>query len=190
MTVNITSEVFGKKPGETYTGAMEAWLLANGYASQAGYTGPGVDNEGAAGIALANDPREPDNREAPYFATTPDRHTTVANDAVHLTQAKLPNPEFDLDDADVDTEAPSDLVFEPSELVLAGGEVHATGTNLEGVTAVTVGGTAAAIVEAESDRENGVLVFTAPAKAAGSYDVVLTDASGNATATAALTYAA
>lgn len=190
MTVNITSEVFGKKPGETYTGAMEAWLLANGYASQAGYTGVGVANTGDAGLDPANDPTNPENREAPYFPSTTDRHTTIANDATHLTQAKLPNPEFDLDDADVDTEAPSDLVLEPTELVLAGGEVHVTGTNLENVTAVTVGGTAGAIVEAESDRENGVLVFTAPAKAAGTYDVVFTDASGNATVTGGLTYAA
>lgn len=189
MTVNITSEVFGKKPGETYTGAMESWLLANGYASQVDYVGPGVDNTGDAGIALANDPREAANREATYFPSTPDRHTTIANDATHLTQAKLPNPEFDLDDADVDTEAPSDLVLNLSELPLDGGEVHATGTNLEGVTAVTVGVTDAPIVEAESDRENGVLVFTAPALVAGAYDVVFTDASGNATIVDGLTYA-
>lgn len=191
MTVNITSEVFGKKPGETYTGAMEAWLLANGYAKkQAGpFNGVGTDNTGAAGIALANDPREAANREAPYFPSTPDRHTTIANDEAHLTQAKLPNPEFDLDDAGADTEAPADLALEPKVLKLAGGEVHATGTNLEGVTAVSVGGTAATDLDV-SAAGDGVVTFTAPAKAAGSYDVVFTDASGNATVTGGLTYEA
>ncbi len=99
MTVEITSEVFGKVPGETYTGAMEAWLLANGYAKQAGYTGVGVANTGSTGVAPANDPRNPANREAPYFPSTEDRHATIANDGTHLTPAKLPNPELDLDDA-------------------------------------------------------------------------------------------
>jgi hypothetical protein len=188
VTVTITSEVFGKKPGETYTGAMEAWLLAEGYASQAGYTGVGVSNTGDTAVDPANDPTNPDNREAPYFPTTADRHSTIANDATHLTQAKLPNPEFDLDDAGVDTEAPSDLVLEPTELVLAGGEVHATGTNLEGITAVTVGGTAATDLDV-TEAGDGVVTFTAPAKAAGSYDVVFTDASGNATVVGGLTYA-
>ncbi len=107
MTVEITSEVFGKVPGETYTGAMEAWLLANGYAKQAGYTGVGVANTGSTGVAPANDPRNPANREAQYFPSTEDRHATIANDGTHLTQAKLPNPEFDLDDAGDDAEESS-----------------------------------------------------------------------------------
>jgi hypothetical protein len=37
VTVTLTSEAFGKLPGETYTGAEEDWLLAQGYASRAGY---------------------------------------------------------------------------------------------------------------------------------------------------------
>lgn len=188
MTVEITSEVFGKKPGETYTGAMEAWLLANGYAKQAGYTGVGVASTGATGVAPANDPRNPANREAPYFPGTEDRHTTIANDATHLTQAKLPNPEFDLDDAGVDTEAPSDLVLDPTELPLAGGRVDFQGTNLEGVTSVTVGGTAATGLDVSQAGE-GLGHFTAPAKVAGSYNVVFVDASGNGTVVAGLTYA-
>jgi hypothetical protein len=188
MTVTITSEVFGKVPGETYTGAQEAWLLANGYASQADYEGAGVANTGTTGVAPANDPRNPDNREAPYFPGTEDRHATIANDATHLTQAKLPNPEFDIDDAGVDTEAPSDLVLDPTELPLAGGKVTVTGNNLEGVTAVTVGATAATDLDLDN-VEQGVITFTAPAKAAGAHDVVFTDASGNATVTGGLTYA-
>lgn len=189
MTVTITSEVFGKKPGESYTGAMESWLLANGYAKQAGYTGPGVDNDGAAGIALANDPRQAANREAPYFPVTPDRNSTMANDVNNLTRAKFPNPEFDLDDAGVDAEAPSDLNLKPKVLPLAGGKVTFTGTNLEGITAVAVGGTAATALE-DDELGEGVGSFVAPEKAAGAYDVVFTDASGDATVTGGLTYKA
>lgn len=37
MTVTLTSEAVGKLPGQTYTGPEEAWLLAEGYATQAGY---------------------------------------------------------------------------------------------------------------------------------------------------------
>lgn len=191
MTVNITSEVFGKKPGETYTGPAEAWLLANGYAKkQAGpFTGVGTDNTGPAGVELENDPRNPVNREAPYFPSTPDRHVTIANDAAHLGLEKLPNPEFDYDDEGVDTEAPSNLSIKPDTLPLAGGRVTVTGTNLEGITAVSVGGTAGTSLDTE-DLGEGIFQFTAPAKAAGSYDVVFTDASGDATVTGGLTYEA
>lgn len=189
MTVTITSEVFGKKPGETYTGAMEAWLLAEGYAKQAGYTGPGVSNSGATDVAPANDPRNPANREAPYFPSTDDRNATIANDGTNLTKATFPNPEFDLDDAGVDTEAPSDLVLEPKTLPLAGGKVTVTGNNLEGVTGVTVGGTAATDLDVDKAGD-GVITFTAPAKTAGAQAVVLVDASGNATKTGGLTYEA
>jgi hypothetical protein len=37
VTVVLTQPVEGKQPGDTYTGAREAYLLASGYASQAGY---------------------------------------------------------------------------------------------------------------------------------------------------------
>lgn len=36
MTVELTSEALGKAVGATHTGPEEAWLLANGYAKQAG----------------------------------------------------------------------------------------------------------------------------------------------------------
>lgn len=38
MTVVMTSEAFGKQPGENYTGEHEAWLKAEGYAKLAGYS--------------------------------------------------------------------------------------------------------------------------------------------------------
>jgi hypothetical protein len=190
VTVTIHSEVFGKQPGETYTGAMEAWLLAEGYASEVDYEGPGVDNTGATSVAPANDPRNPANREAPYFPSTTDRHTTIANDATHLTQTKLPNPEFDLDDAGVDTEAPSDLVLDPAEGPAAGGTVVTiTGNNLEGVTAVTfdtVAGTALDV----SQAGEGIIKVTTPAGTAGPADVLLDDGSTDTTLTGGFTYTA
>ena len=42
MTVTLTSEVLGQAVGTDYTGTLEAWLLASGYAKQAAYAGPGV----------------------------------------------------------------------------------------------------------------------------------------------------
>lgn len=187
MTVTLTSPVLGQAVGTTYTGNLEAWLLASGYASQAGYTGPGVSNTGVADTTPANDPQLPENREAPYFPSTEDRNTTVANDDTNLTEVKFPKA-IDFDAGGVDTEAPSDLVLEPTDLDLAGGDVTATGNNLEGVTGVTVGGTAATNLDV-SAAGDGVVTFTAPAKAAGTYDVVFTDASGNTTVTGGLTYA-
>lgn len=188
MTVTLTSPVLGKNVGDTYTGSMEAWLLAEGYASQAGYTGPGVSNTGAASTTPANDPQLHDNREAPYFPGTPDRHVTIANDATNLNLKSLAAPGFDLDTGGTDTEQPSDVVLDPTELPLAGGEVIATGNNLEGLTGVTVGGTAATGLDT-SEANDGVVTFTAPAKAAGTYDVVLTDNVGSTTITGGLTYA-
>lgn len=38
MTVTLTSPVLGKAVGDTHTGAEEDWLLAQGYASKAGYS--------------------------------------------------------------------------------------------------------------------------------------------------------
>lgn len=189
MTVEITSPVLGKLVGETYTGTMEAWLLAEGYASQDGYTGPGVANTGAMTTTVANDPTRAANREAPNFPLTPASNVTIANDVDNLNELTFPAPGFDLDVNSVDTESPSDLVFEPTTLVLAGGKVEVYGDNLEGVTSVTVGGTAATSLIV-TEAEDGIITFVAPAKAAGAHTVVLVDASGNSTSVGALTYAA
>src|SRR5680860_531822 len=68
MAVVMTSEAFGKLPGEVYTGPEEAWALANGYASQAGYVGPGVANVGPSDVGPADELTDAVNREAPGFA--------------------------------------------------------------------------------------------------------------------------
>lgn len=189
MTVTITSEVFGKTPGQTYTGAMEAWLLANGYASQAAYAGAGVKNTGTTGVAPTNDPRHTGNREAPYFPDTEDRYHPIANAVGAVALPKIPVPDFDLDDAGTNTEAPTVTAFRPKKLGLTGGKVKAQGNNFETITGVTVGGTAGTLVPAESDMDKGIGVFVAPAKAAGTYDVVIQSSTGNTTVVGALTYA-
>lgn len=188
MTVNITSPVLGKNVGDTYTGPLEAWLLAEGYASQAGYTGPGVSNTGAASTTPGNDPRLHSNRESTYFPNTPDEDTTVANDATHLTETKRPLARFDFDASGTDTESPSSVTLTPKSGKAAGGtKVSITGDNLEGVTSVTFGGAAGTDLDA-STADDGVITVVTPAHAAGAVDVVLVDASGNATETAGFTY--
>lgn len=79
--------------------------------------------------------------------------------------------------------------FSPATgLATAGGTViTATGTNLDGVSAVTVGGTAATAVSVSANGKT--LTFTTPAKTAGTYTVVATDDSGTLTKTNALTFA-
>lgn len=191
MTVEITSPVLGKAVGETYTGELESWLLAQGYAKQAGYTGPGVSNTGAADDVPANDPRLPANREAPYFPLSDDNNVTVANDTTNLTKATFPAPtNFDVDPGGVDTEAPANVTLDPAEGPAAGGtRVRVTGDNLENVTSVTFDGVAATGLDV-SNVEQGFLDVTTPVGTAGPADVVLVDASGNGTFVAAFTYTA
>lgn len=56
MTVILTSPVEGKQPGDTYTGANEAYLVASGYAKKSAgpFTGPGLDNTGPSDTTIAN----------------------------------------------------------------------------------------------------------------------------------------
>lgn len=74
----------------------------------------------------------------------------------------------------------------PATSVLVGQTTHTvTGKFLDGVSAVTVGGTNAVSFKVVSPTK---LTFVAPAKTAGAYPVVITDDGGSATKTAAITY--
>ncbi len=69
----------------------------------------------------------------------------------------------------------------------AGGTVLTiTGTGLDGITAVTFGGTAGTSLVIDSSTQ---LRITTPAKSAGTYDVVFTDAEGTITKTGFIVYA-
>lgn len=149
----------------------------------------GASNVGVQADTVANQPGLAANREAPYFPGTPDLHSTIANDGTHLTETSLAAPGFDMDVNAVDAEAPGNLTVVPKHYALAGGEMTIYGRNLEGVTGITVGGTA--VVSFDDDAAaDGVIVAVAPAKIAGSYDVVVTDGVGSATKVAAAVYAA
>lgn len=106
MAVTLTSPVLGQEPGYVYTGKLESWLLAEGYAKQADYEGPGVSNTGAAAHDVAEDPTLAENREAPYFPSTADNHVTIANDADNLTKSRFPAPGTDFDAGGVDDDDP------------------------------------------------------------------------------------
>jgi hypothetical protein len=190
VTVQLTSPVLGLDVGADYTGSLESWLLAEGYAEQAGYTGPGVSNTGETAVLPADDPTLAENREAPYFPLSEDRNVTIANDVDNLTVDKFPAPvNFDFDAGGVDTEAPVVAGLEPEEGPVAGGtEVRIYGDNLEGVTGVTFDAVAGTALDV--NEEAGYLDVTTPAGTAGPATVVVTDASGADTEVGAFTYVA
>ena len=78
------------------------------------------------------------------------------------------------------------LLTPNSGLLAAGGQtVTLTGDDLSNVTGITVGGTAATNVQVVNAN---TVTFTTPAKAAGSYDVVVTSPMGSSTITNGATY--
>lgn len=196
MSVKLTSPVLGQNVGFIYTGNMEDWLLANGYAKRdadttpTSYAGPGIANTGAVDVAPASDPTLASNRDDdPYFPATADRNTTIANDATNLTKAKFPAPGFDVDPGGADDDAPSNVTLAPATGPAAGGTVVTlSGDNLAGVTSVTFGGVAGTALDT-SDAAAGSITVTTPAGTAGAKDVVLVDPSGNTTLTGGFTYA-
>jgi hypothetical protein len=107
VTVELTSPVLGRSVGATYTGNLEDWLLANGYAKRAGYTGPGVANTGPVDVAPAADPTLAENREDPKFPATAETNATIANDATNLTKTAFVAPGQDFDSAGVDDDDPA-----------------------------------------------------------------------------------
>ena len=188
MAVELTSPVLGQDVGYVYTGDLEAWLLAEGYAKQDGYTGPGVSNTGATDVDPSEDPTNAENREAPQWPAGQVKNATIANDADNLTKAKFPNPDYDFDEAGVDTEAVVVTGLEPESGALAGGDVvRIYADNVEGTTGVTFGGVAGTDLEVNEDA--GYLDVTTPAgAAAGAVDVVVTDDVGSDTVTGGFTY--
>lgn len=190
MVVELTQQVLGQEPGTNYTGNLEAWLLAQGYAKQAAYVGPGVANTGAADTTVANDPRLAAHREQPYWPLTEDQNVTVANDANNLTDEKFPNTRYDFDVAGTDTEAPVVFNLVPDEGPTAGGTVvKIYGDNLEGVTGVTFAAVAGTALDATTAND-GYITVTTPAGTAGAKNVVVTDPAGADTEVGAFTYVA
>lgn len=164
MTVELTSPALGKSVGDTHTGPEEPWLLANGYAKQAGYTGPGVASTGPAAHTVAQDLTVAANREQPGDA-------------------------YDFDAGGDDTEAPvldSGTVDPKSGAVAGGTAVTITGDQFTDATSVTFGGTAATSFEVVDDN---TIEAVTPAHAAGAVNVVVTDPNGADTLVGGYTYA-
>lgn len=193
MSVKLTSPVLGQAVDFIYTGPLEAWLLAEGYAKRDGdttptsYSGVGVSNTGDTAAAEDDDPTVRSNREAASWPDGPARNVTIANDSTNLTKLKFPAPGFDFDAAGVDAEAPSNVALNPAEGPDAGGTVVTIhGDNLEGVTDVTFNAVSGTDLDV-STADDGVISVTTPA-GTGAVDVVLVDASGNTTLTGGFTY--
>ncbi|MER6616265.1 IPT/TIG domain-containing protein [Streptomyces xantholiticus] len=90
------------------------------------------------------------------------------------------------DDPAFQPPAPTITTVNPATGPAAGGtSVTITGTNLDGVTEVTFGGTAGTGLVIDSPTE---LSVTTPAGTAGAKDVVVTSAGGSATKTGGFTY--
>lgn len=198
MTVTLTSPVEGKQPGDTYTGANEAFLLAEGYATQAGYTGPGVANTGPATTTKANEDAAHSERALRAVdSSLGDGGGTNTNvvlsppDAPRLsyTGSDGPTPEVTsgFDGFSNDPAAVISSLTPSTGLAVAGGTaVVVTGYGFAKATAVQFGGTAGTAFSVVSDRE---LHVTTPAKAAGSYTVTVVRPEGNLTKANGATFA-
>jgi hypothetical protein len=188
MAVTLTSPALGQDAGTTYTGDEEEHLLARGLARRDGYTGPGVSNTGPAAELPSEDPSLAVNREP-----APERFEDGTEDPGPLDPALFqisPDTEggedYDFDEGGVNDDAPVLESVEPANQPLAGGAATLRGQNFEGTTGVTVGGTAATNRVVVSDTE---VTCTFPAKAAGTYAVAITNATGTDTEAGAVTYA-
>lgn len=191
MTVQLTSPVLGKAVGDSYTGDLEPWLLAQGYAKRVGYTGPGVANTGPTDVLPAQDPTLPENREdKAYWPETPERFVGLANDADNLNKTSFPASRFDFDEAGDDNDAPAHVELSPATGSAVGGTVVTlTGQSLVGVTAVNFGATPGTALDV-SKAADGEVKVTSPAGTAGAVDVTLVDADGNTVVEDGFTYTA
>lgn len=161
MTVVMTSEAAGKKVDETYTGPLEPFLLAEGYARRTDVSTK-LPSTGALGVAVADDPRLNENREAPGEAVS--------------YEGNLAAPDI----------AATTPVTPATGGIAGGTAVVITGDSFTGLTALTFGGTAATSFEVVDDETVNAVT---PAHAAGAVNVVATDADGSDTAVGAFTYA-
>lgn len=204
MTVTLTSPAEGKQPGDTYTGPNEAYLVASGYAKKnAGpFTGPGLDNVGAADTTVANN-REFDATRGDIAGDggTPEAGTNDGDLKLHPADAPYTSVQGGAFGDQEDTtfngfanDPEGGFALEvnsisPATGPAAGGTVvTVSGRGLEKVTNVTVdGANATAEVASNGGR---TLKFTTPVGTVGPADVVYVAAAGNVTKAASFTYTA
>lgn len=191
MPVVLTAPVEGLQPGDTYTGSLEAWLLSGGYASQDGYTGPGVANTGPTTAVLpADDPTLAENAPAPgsqVIALTSDLPKYGVNDGVETGTADQ-QPALSGGDPVIRTPEGASFTVTPNTGPAAGGTVVTIeGAGLDDSTGVTFGGVAGT---AFTKVDDGSVRVTTPAHAAGAVSVVLQDPDANRTLASGFTYTA
>lgn len=165
MANKVAQDLNGQRAGETYSGpaALLPFYLVHGYVYDDTST---TDKAKNTGSTPAQDPTLAVNREDPG---DPFEFGVDAALAARVEEIYTVDPELDV-----------------TALPAAGGTVvRVSGDNLTGSTGATVGGTAAT---AFSVVEDNIVQFTVPAKAAGTYNVVVTKAAGNGTLTNAVTY--
>lgn len=173
MTVKITQgPVYGVATGSNYTGdaAEEAWLLEQGYATA---TTPnpaynGIDN---TSVPASQDPTLAVNREEAW-------DSAVGGYKFGASESTYPARVRDV--IAVDT-----AVYAKALPAAGGNVVYVRGDNFTGATSVTFGGTAGTAFSVVDDN---TIKVTTPAKAAGSYDLVVVKGAGNGTLVAGVTY--
>lgn len=119
MSVKLTSPALGKGVDYIYTGTLEDWLLAEGYAKRdadtvpTSYAGPGVANTGATDVVPAKDPTLPANRgDKAHWpdASEASLNASIANSPGNLTKKAFANPDrpdFDQGGVDEDVATPA-----------------------------------------------------------------------------------
>jgi len=178
VTNKIAQPVNGQAVGATYAGDANllSWYLALGYVYDDTSTTSKLNN---TSVAPASDPQLAVNREDPWTSA-----------GGYIGVAFSDDYQFGLDAA---LAARARTVYvtpgsqvRPKQLPAAGGSVVLIdGDNFTGATSVTFGGTAGTAFSVINDN---TIQVTTPAKAAGSYDVVVVKGAGNATLTAGVTY--
>ena len=166
MANKVAQTVNNQAPGETYAGDANLlpFYLAHGYVYDDTSTTNKLNN---TSVVPGQDPTLAVNREDPG-----DTFQWGLDAALGARVRK------------VYVDEPSDV--RPKELLPAGGQVVlVNGDNLTGATSVTFGGTAGTVFSVVDDN---TIRVTTPAKAAGSYDVVVVKGAGNGTLSAGVTY--
>jgi hypothetical protein len=173
MANKIAQAVNGQAVGDTYNGDANLlpWYKVHGYVYDDTATADQADN---TDVAATSDPTLAVNREDPL------QHGQAYSDSFQwgLDAALAARVRF--------VYAPLGADYAPDAIPAAGGKVfRISGDNFTGATGVTVGGTAGTVFSVVDDN---TVQFTAPAKAAGSYDVVVTKAAGNGTIVSGVKY--
>lgn len=167
MANKVAQSVNGQAPGETYAGDANLlpFYLVHGYVYDDTSATSKLNNTGVA--SQSQDPQLAVNREDPGDAFQWGLDAALA---ARVRKAYV-GPGSDV---------------RVKQLKAAGGEVVLIdGDNLTGATSVTFGGTAGTAFSVLNDN---TIQVTTPAKAAGSYDVVVVKGAGNGTLTAGVTY--